>query len=110
MNGVRRSQTVFRAEPSRDVGNVKAGGDPVQMRKRGQQSEIGFDTAEILAAIRLHEQFRHRDGRRHGSVPGKLEPIEDRPSESDVLRIRFKLIDERTGVQTDFAVTLEKGR
>jgi hypothetical protein len=82
---------------------------PSEIRIRGQQRVKLIRPLLGGIPIMLNQQFRHGDSGRHRRMARLFQPCEDLIGEAHISRIRFHVVDEDAGVQSDPASSPEKG-
>jgi hypothetical protein len=81
---------------------------PSQVRIRGQQTVECVYALLVVVAIRWNQELRHCDCGGHGLMAFPFHPRKDSICEREVPGIRFYLVNENAGVESDPAVTPEK--
>ncbi len=109
LQGVRRPQAMQSAESRCNIRDFQAGGNPLELRIGRKQSIDFVGTVQIAPAIRLHQQFRHRDGGGQRRTFWALDPGEDRIRKRQVACIRLQLGNKDAGIERDSTVPAEKG-
>jgi hypothetical protein len=87
--------------PSGDISYLQTWCDPTEIGVRREESIEFVDALLSAAAVRRHEQLRHRDGGRNRCMFRPFQPREDGIGESDIARVGFELINEDAGVKSD---------
>jgi hypothetical protein len=82
--------------------------NPVQVWIRAQQRVKSIDALPVRIAVRLYEEFHHRDGRCHRGMTRPIQPFEYRVGKRDVSRVGLYLVDEDARIERDSAVTLQE--
>ncbi len=109
LKGVGSSQAMLSANSGGQIGKLQIRGNPREVRMRGKQSVEVICSLLVAFAVGKYQQFGHRNrGRdRFGFRPFK--PRKDKIGVREIFWVEFQVINEDTRVQSDSAVTPEKG-